>query len=91
MFKTGHSGGGTGTKTSGYIRRSRLKDVLEEVVALHAAAHEGPPVIISLAQSGVLCCKSNLTGRQILSFLRIEYRPIIFTIGLWSQNSAYAA
>ena len=60
MFKTGHSGGGTGTKTFGYIRRSRLKDVLEEVVALHAAVHEGPPVIISLAQSGVLCCKSNL-------------------------------
>ena len=31
-----------------------LKDALEEVVALHAAAHEGPPVLISLASSGAL-------------------------------------
>ena len=31
-----------------------LKDALEEVVALHAVAHEGPPVLISLASSGAL-------------------------------------
>ena len=31
-----------------------LKDALEEVVALHAAAHKGPPVLISLASSGAL-------------------------------------
>ena len=31
-----------------------LKDALEEVVALHSAAHEGPPVIISPVSSGAL-------------------------------------
>ena len=31
-----------------------LKDALEEVLALHAAAYEGPPVLISLASSGAL-------------------------------------
>jgi hypothetical protein len=70
---------------------ANLNDALEEVVALHAAAHEGPPVIISLANSGVLCGKSNLARQQTSSFLRNEYRPIIYTIGLWSQNPAYAA
>ena len=42
-----------------------LKEALEEGVALQAAAHEGPPIITSLASSGALA------RLQILLFLSV--------------------
>ncbi|WRQ47606.1 hypothetical protein SPH72_06140 [Rhodobacterales bacterium FZCC0083] len=52
MFKSGHSGGETGAKTSVYARCSQLKDALEEGVALQSALYEGRPIIAFLVSGG---------------------------------------